>query len=659
MSRPIHIRSRIAAAALFITFILICYTMRLGWLQFIQPHRSVQTYRAVNAHEHTEREYSNKHPADEYTLLQQSIIQRERAIVLEDGRGSIVDRKGRPIRGEKRYGLVLFPVHPSVMTSAVTQQLAAALNVQQSELIQKWSSATVPLLWPSAEDKKLPYLLPADQAQYMIRAKWDGVRILPLQLAYPLGQQTPHWVGYVSAVRPQDVVIERGANTSKHGVQSVQGAAGLERSFEPLLRGLGETTFVHYTDVAHRPLHGLDVRLRRPDNPNYPLKVVTTTDIQLQRDVEEAVDRVGLKKGAIVVLDASTRDVVAMVSRPSYNPNHVEPQRTDWNNQALKAIVPGSVFKLVIAAAALESGVTSIDESFHCNGKYGKYGLLCWKSDGHGRLSLREAFAKSCNVTFAALGERLDASTIQAYAHRLGVGDTVGMISDDGVGHTQLKHFDGEERGRVFVPEHKSEPKSKSNPKSKSESESQSSAEILHVDGGVKAQVGIGQRDVRVTPLAAANLVATLLNDGYGGHPRLVREVQYAQGRPFAQFAPQARIVRVIQPRTAHTLLQWMADTVQHGTGTALTSARWPLAGKSGTAQAESHGTSKVHTWFVGYGPTHLQGVSANKVPRYAVSVVAMDEPGSHSHRATALFRAVMDVLAQHHNADNEQQPHK
>lgn len=91
---------------------------------------------------------------------------------------------------------------------------------------------------------------------------------------------------------------------------------------------------------------------------------------------------------------------------------------------------------------------------------------------------------------------------------------------------------------------------------------------------------------------------------------------------------------------TARSVQKMMVDVVQYGTGQSLRQVSWNVAGKSGTAQAEAYGTANVHTWFVGYGPVEK--------PQYAVSVVSENDPASASHKATEVFGAVMEVLAQH-----------
>src|SRR5690606_20585338 len=141
-------------------------------------------------------------------------------------------------------------------------------------------------------------------------------------------------------------------------------------------------------------------RWRQPNNPYYPLAVMTTIDLQLQNQIENYAEQINLKQGAIVVLDARNGDIKAMVSRPKLSPRQFSSDGEQWRNQAITAYTPGSIYKIITAAAAIEYGVIKSNETFECHGEYGRYGLSCWKEGGHGVISAEEAFAQSCNVAF-------------------------------------------------------------------------------------------------------------------------------------------------------------------------------------------------------------------------------------------------------------------
>src|SRR5690606_24447742 len=156
------------------------------------------------------------------------------------------------------------------------------------------------------------------------------------------------------------------------------------------------------------------------------------------------------------------------------------------------------------------------------------------------------------------------------------------------------------------------------------------------------AQTGIGQRDAAVTPLQAANAVVALLHGGQPLAPRIVKEIRYATGERMAVL-PQQKAESVygrLPPAAGRALLRGMEAVVAEGTGRSLQSAVWPLAGKSGTAQALRDGIPVNHQWFIGYGPADH--------PRYAVAVAVFDRQPGSAHLATALFGTTMDILAAH-----------
>jgi len=593
--------NRLVLLACAITVMIGIYIVRLGWLQLLFVHSKVGD--------------------GVHTVLQRTVIQRARGVVLDDGRGSIVDRAGRPYTGQVVKALVLFPVNKNAIRTDAVRSMALWLHESEQEVRRRWEELVEPYIWPNEKDKKLPFELSTEQAERIGLSDWEGIRVLPYTVRYPLRQHTPQWVGAIADMTDtsSNEYFKKSGNNAD---SSIVGVSGLERTFEPLLKGLGATTVVHYTDASQLPLHGLDVRLRRPDNPYYPLRLITTTDQTIEAAIEQVLDRHHIEKGSVVVLDAATRDVVAMVSRPAADPYHIEPEKAAWNNRATKALPPGSVYKLFIAAAAMEAGLTQLNERFSCDGHYGKYGLACWLPEGHGTLTLREALAESCNEVFAELGERLTGHQLLNYAKTMGLSGLVGMVSDDEMGHRSLRHFEAEEESRIFPDD----------------------VQPGNVSGGERAQSGIGQRNVRLTPLAAANFVVTLLQNGNFGSPRLIQEVQYATGMPIVRFPVQVKKERVMKLETARNVMKMMVDVVQYGTGQSLKQTSWNVAGKSGTAQAEAYGTANVHTWFIGYGPIEK--------PKYAVSVVSEDDQSGTSHKATEVFRAVMDVLA-------AQPPHK
>lgn len=567
---------------------------RLLWLQTVQEVERAST------------------PVD---LVRQSVLQREQRLLLDSGRGDFYDRNGVSLTGETYSALLVFPVS---LTASVSQEEANAMGRVLGTDPEAWirfrRELTVPRFWTgTAGNKPLP--LSPGTAQTIRKLQPAAVAVVPFKQRYLPPYDAAQLIGYIGQ-NPERVkaefmpMVEAGRLAS----DSLIGAAGLEKSFQPLLNGLGGTFLSLYTDSRNEPIPDIGYRLHAPENAYYPLKVMTTLDASLQNGLEQLADEAGLKNGAIVVLDAQTADIAGMISRPRFDPDSVNLQDMGWANQALLEATPGSIFKTVITAAALEAGVARPDEQFECKGAWDKYHFTCWKKEGHGTLTFRQAYAQSCNIVFGQIMQRLTPEQVEETARKLGIGGTVGW-SGKLLQDPAFRQLDREDSGKVWTDE------------------------AAQKDEGARLQTAIGQRDVRLTPLQAANMVVTLLNGGKLQSVRAVREVRYQTDRTLAEF-PAAKLLSGdggLSKKTTDTLLRWMQDVVNNGTGTALKGASWQLAGKSGTAQVPEAGTDLYNQWFIGYGPV--------ETPRYAVAVVSLKQKASGSE-AVMLFRQVMDALA-------------
>lgn len=550
-------------------------------------------------------------PESKYTLQEMSMIQRERAITLDSGRGRFYDRHGLSLTDETIPAVVLFPVDRSSLQSdtmnSKIKKIAAILGTSTFSFQKVWQNLREPTVWLSDKGVE-PLALSEMQANAITNMNVSGIKVLPFNKRYHNNLSGNQWLGYLTQSSEK-------SNPAK-GMIMKQGGAGLEKTLEPLLKGIGPTTAYYTVDGRNQPIQGTGIRVKGPDNPYYPLRLITTIDNHLQQQIEKLTQQSGMKQGSVVVLDTHNADVVAMVSAPFYNPQAIHPEQGEWNNKALQAVTPGSIFKTVIAAAALEAGVTSIHEKFHCTGHYGKYGLSCWKEEGHGTLTLEQAYAQSCNVVFATLAERLTAEQIQSTAQALGLGRRVGWEDHDILGLSQMKPFDHEDTGVIMASS------STSN------------------DGGVRAQTGIGQRDVTMSPLQAANLVVTLLNKGQVLAPRILEHISYHNGQVMKQLTSHTypKTENSIKPETARLIISMMRKVVTEGTGQSLSHVAWEVAGKSGTAQVKLKGKPKNNQWFIGYGPVEQ--------PKYAVAVVFEQVAPDTQNKATALFGQIMGVLS-------------
>ncbi|MBP1989911.1 peptidoglycan D,D-transpeptidase FtsI family protein [Paenibacillus eucommiae] len=588
-------KRRMFITLLILTLLLACIAGRLFWLQFLSPHI-----------------YTDQ----KKDIVRNSVIQRQKSLVLTTGRGNIYDRKLRSLTGEPIIALAVFPDKSNQQKDENrAKQLAAILKTDEESWTAFVQASKVPRLW-SADNNGIPTSLTKEQAQDIESLQLSYSKVVYSEIRYPDSMTAKQLIGFIGE-NPERIAqtFTDQLASGELTLASKIGGAGLEKTFEPWLRGVGATSISYFTDNANRMLEGLGMRLIKPSNSHYPLKVITTIDMDIQQKIEALMDKLKVKEGAVVVLDAEQSDIRVMASRPAYNPDHIDLKENNWSNHALKAMTPGSIFKTVVAAAALDEGVVKPDETFNCEGALGKYGFTCWKKEGHGHLTLEEGFAESCNIVFAEVMKRLSSKQLELYARKLGLLTEQGW-SGSSRKYGQLEQLDAEEKGQLFASE-------------------------TPEDEGVRIQTAIGQRDVRMTPLQAANMVVTLLHGGEVFAPRVATDIRYQTDQTLLRF-PVKKVNNKKNQRVSaaasRKILKWMETVVTDGTGKGLQGGTWELAGKSGTAQVRVGEQEKVNQWFIGFGPTSS--------PKYAVAVVVEHAGLREENKAIPLFKGIMQILA-------------
>lgn len=295
--------------------------------------------------------------------------------------------------------------------------------------------------------------------------------------------------------------------------------------------------------------------------------VELTLDVRLQ---EAAYEALGERRGSVVLLDVQSGEVLALVSRPSYNPNRLDEQWATLHKQAEAPLLnralqglypPGSTFKTVTAYEALTAGKASAGSTFQCDGRLRigtDYELTEANGKAHGKVSLRQAMAESCNITFASLALSLGPEGMRRALEHQGFTRSLGTEAEESMPH---------------VPN------------------------FSKLTAGELAQTGIGQGDLLVTPLRMAVLAAGYANQGLLPEPRLLHQVTARNGLPLS-FASSKVWLALEERAAAEEVRRMMLLTVQEGTGTAASVAGLTVGGKTGTAE-NPHG--KPHAWFIGF----------------------------------------------------------
>lgn len=509
-------------------------------------------------------------------------------------RGRIVDRYDRVlVESQASYDAVLVPEDaPDLETTVetLTQFLDQSAAVTQAVLAR---AAGRPRFQEIVVKRGLAWNEVVAIETHQTDLPGVSVHVAPKRY-YPEGPVLAHVLGYVGEVSRGD--LQR--NHQYRGGDLI-GKAGLEEVFDGQLRGVNGGRHVE-VDAVGRELRVLDKIDAAPGQT-----LVLSVDLDLQRAAEAAM---GDHVGAVVVLDPRNGDVLAMVSRPSFDPNLfagglrnrewrelVEDPHKPLTQRAFRGqYPPGSTFKFIVAVAALEEGIINPFNKIHCGGSYtfGKRQFRCWRRGGHGSINLVQALAQSCDVFFYQLGSKLGVDTIARYARAFGLGAPTGIVLEhEGSGLIPDRQWKRARFGKPWYP-------------------------------GETLPVAIGQGYVTATPLQMAHAVAALAV-GQRYRPRLVLRLEGQKGEEVDAVPVEALPGPDVRPAVLAEVREGLFEVVNaaHGTGKRAALEGVGVAGKSGTSQVVGMGPERVkskdlpwaqrdHAWFVAFAPAEAPEVA-------------------------------------------------
>ena len=450
---------------------------------------------------------------------------------------------------------------------------------------------------------------------------------------YPRDGFAAHVLGYVGEVSEDELNRAEFADCRPG---AIVGQRGVERQYNDILMGKDGLRHILVNSIG-REVGRLD---ETPAVGGQPLRL--TLDLDLQVAAEVAMED---KKGALVALDPRTGEVLALVSRPVYDPNNfaIRISNQQWTrltqdpdlpllNRAIQAqLAPGSVYKIFLATAALEEEVLTEKTTFYCSGGavfYGRY-FRCWRKGGHGRMNLHRAIVQSCDVFFYNVGKRLGIEKIAYYSRRFGLGSPTGI---------DLPY---EEEGVMPSPEWKR----------------RLFGEKWYA--GETISVAIGQGSVAMTPLQMAYGIGGIASGGVFRRPRLVFPSEIQRYRPSTNpdgpnpdganpdganpGVNQDEVWRFpLREETIEQVTLGMYGVVNErgGTGRRARIEGVEVGGKTGTAQLASLEATKGvraphlkdNAWFVGMAP--------RRNPE--IVVVCLLEHGEHGYLAAPIVREVI-----------------
>lgn len=487
------------------------------------------------------------------------------------------------------------------MSSAIAKRLRIDRAILRDTL-QKGSRRDKPVrLAENLSDKEMMIISE-------LEAVYPGLEtIAESRRYYPFGPYLSHLIGYTGKIDAED--WKKLSGERNYSMDSLIGKNGLEKMYESQLKGIDGGIYLE-VDYRGRLIQRLESR-----------KWVHGSDIHLtinskaQTAAENGLRKSLSRKGAVVAIDPRDGALLAFVSLPDYDPNQfsLPPAEREKNltmpefNIALQGTYPpGSIFKIISAAAMLESGKVNPKEAVNCTGYYdaGTRIFKCWKHDGHGLTNFKEGLAKSCDVYYYMSAQKCGPMAIEKFAKAFRLG------KPSGIG------FPFEKSGNVYGPSQRANKKS-----------------YWYI--GDTLNLSIGQGETLMTPIQAAQMIAAIANGGTFYRPYYINRIVRPDGTDNFKAKPEVLSTVQLKPENLKLIREALNAVVDDGTGYMAQIEGIKMYGKTGSAQ-NAHGDD--HAWFVAYA-------TVNDEPS-KVAVAVLVEHGVHgSTEAAPIAKAVIQAV--------------
>jgi penicillin-binding protein 2 len=525
-------------------------------------------------------------------------------------RGILFDRNGQPLVDNRpAFTLSLIP-RELEDRDTVLARVSVLLKIPLAELQAAVDKVPPDSIRPQRVRRGLSLEEVTKLGERRLELPGVVVEVEP-QRVYPTSTFAAHLLGYVREVNDEQT------KEGRYRRGDMIGQSGLERLLDEHLRGRDGGERIEVDAL------GRQMRVMRREEPDPGAQVITTIDRRIQEVAERAMAG---RAGAVVVMDPRDGDVLAMTSSPAFPLDRftgtlgrdewlqlVRDPMTPLMNRALASqYAPGSVFKVVVAAAGLQEGSLAPMDRTYCNGEFhmGGWTFKDWKQGGHGHVNLRSALIQSCNIFFYQGGLKVGPEAITRYARAFGLGAPPG--TDLGGEKPGLVPTVGPARGR----------------------------QARGWQAGDTVNISIGQGRLLVTPLQVARMMAAVANGGVLWKPRLVQRVERADGTIAYESSSKMTGQVDLSPAVWAFLRHALTGVVNEGgTGSA---ARIPgvlVAGKTGTAQSVAKSDSSKgqdHAWFASFAPADDPQV---------VVVVLVERGGKGGQVAAPIARQIYQAL--------------
>ncbi len=536
---------------------------------------------------------------------------RIREIVIDPLRGIIYDRFGEILVDNRPAYAVSVVPYEFLKSDSSVSLLSSILSQTPVSLKQKINKDRIGNFTPVKIKRQVEFKILSNIEEY--RLDLPGVfYTLEAKRYYPGGVKAPLIFGYLSEITSNELVEYRDYD---YRSGDLIGKSGLELQYEKYLRGKSGVKYVE-VDVLGREVRDLPERSGELQRPG--MNLYLTFHAKIQRYLESVMED---KKGAAVVLDPRNGEILALLSKPDYDPEIFSNPMTlkVWNqlvnnedkplyNRVCKSLYPpGSTFKLVLAAAGLETGKINPEQKIFCAGFYrlGRRNFACWKKGGHGAVNFLEAIEQSCNVYFYTKGLEVGLESWSKYANIFQFGRVTNIDlpnESDGI-VPDVEYFNNKYGERGWTK-------------------------------GLLLNLSVGQGDLLTTPLQMAYFAMIVGNEGVAFQPHLIKNIVDPISNQTTESKIDSIIIREVSKSTYQKIKEGMSLVVNGVKGTAK-ATRMPgieVCGKTGTAQ-NPHGED--HAWFIGFAP--------KENPTIALCIL-LENGGSGGAKAAPISRGILSI---------------
>lgn len=557
---------------------------------------------------------------------------RTYSVPIKAPRGIMFDRNGTELVASRLAHAV--SVVPEVIRehSDIIPHLAGILGMSEETLSKEVESKTQNRWRKPNEPIRIARDIPSDVAMRIEEARMDlpGVEVTREPVRdYIYGGLGAHMVGYISEINKEELnaLKEQGYNQGDN-----IGKTGLERTYEKLLRGKDGSTQME-VDKVGRVLQVLQEVYPTPGN-----NLHLTIDMELQQATEEALaeqleyirKNTRYKKansGSVVVMDPRNGDILAMVSYPDYDPNLFvgtmpvevsqklfnDPYHPFTNRALLGQYAPGSTFKPITVASALETGKASTHDTFLCSGIDAISNKKCWvyssATGSHGRENLIDGLKNSCNIVMYDLARRVGVDTLAQYSRLFGLGRPTG-----------LNLYPGEKDGLVPDQEYKA---------------NRFKGDLAIWRPNETLDFSIGQGFLLTTPIQLAQMYSAIANGGILYQPRLVTAITTPDGKKYKDFRVSVKDEFKLRQETMDIITKGLTKVASEGTAAGVFRNfpldRYPVAAKTGTAEITG---SDNNALFAAYAPANNPSI---------VIIVVIEQGGSGSGSAGPVAAKILE----------------